>query len=180
LVDPLDGTNNFVIFLPQFGVSIALMERGSPVLGVVHHPLTGALWEAVRGDGARRDGVPIRARHAVDPRWAVVAHVQGYPVGPELSQAVQGAVRAGVKRILTNWAPALDWCLVAEGRVDALVSLDSEPEDLHAGALIAREAGATVTDFAGRPYTPGAARVVAAGDPSLHAALVDRLKEFAS
>jgi myo-inositol-1(or 4)-monophosphatase len=180
LIDPLDGTNNFVVDMPQIGVSIALMEQGSPVLGVVHHPITETLWEAVRSGGARRNGAAIDARHAVEPRRAVVAHIQGYPVGPDLSQAVQGLLRAAVKRVLTNWAPALDWCLVAEGRVDALVSLDSEPEDLHAGVLIAQEAGAIVTDFAGRPYTPGAARVLGAGAPALHTALVDRLREFAS
>src|SRR5439155_2134968 len=74
LVDPLDGTNNFVVDVPQIGVSIALMEQGSPLIGVVYHPITETLWEAVRDGGARRIGGAIAARHAVEPRRAVVAH----------------------------------------------------------------------------------------------------------
>lgn len=171
LVDPLDGTNNFVCGIPQFGVSIALLQGEEAVLGAIYQPMTDVLWEARRGAGARRDGAPIRAATRVDPRRAVVAAVQGYPVGDEVAAAVGGALRGQVKRVLTNWAPALDWCLLAEGRIAALVSLDSEHEDQVAGTLIAREAGALVTDLAGGPHTPAHGRILAAGRPAVHAHL---------
>lgn len=170
LVDPLDGTNNFVAGIPQVGVSIALLRDDEALLGVVYQPLVDVLWEARRGGGARRNGVPIRATPSEGSR-TVVAWVQGYPVGEAEAAAFQGALRGRVKRVLTNWAPALDWCLLAEGRIAAVLSLDSEREDQIAGTLIAQEAGALVTDFAGQPYTPRATRLLAAGDRATHTAL---------
>jgi len=171
VVDPLDGTNNFVADIPQVGVSIALLRGDEALIGVVYQPIVETLWWAQRGTGAYRDGEVIHAPHAVEPRRAVVAWVQGYPVPTETATRYHHALQGRVKRLLTNWAPALDWCLLAEGRIDALVSLDSEREDQAAGLLIAREAGAIVTDLSGRPITSETTRVLASGDARLHEAL---------
>ncbi len=105
---------------------------------------------------------------AGNPLRTVVAYVQGYSVGDELAVNVSDALRGRTKRILTNWAPALDWCLLAEGKIDALVSLDSEREDQLAGTLIAQEAGVQVTGLSGEPYGPQATRILAAGDSVVH------------
>jgi len=168
LVDPLDGTNNFVVGIPQVGVSIALLRGDEPVLAVVYQPMVEVLWEAQRGAGAQRNGITFRVASAGNPLRTVVAYVQGYSVGDELAVNVSDALRGRTKRILTNWAPALDWCLLAEGKIDALVSLDSEREDQLAGTLIAQEAGVHVTGLSGEPYGPQATRILAAGDSVVH------------
>ncbi len=160
VVDPLDGTNNFVLGIPQFGVSVSLLRGWEPVLGVVYHPVAERLWEAASGGGASCDGVPLSPARGADLRRATVAYVQGYPVGRERGEAVQRPLRDAAKRVLTSWAPSLDWCLLAEGKVAAVVSVESEQEDLFAGALIAREAGALLTDFRGEPYASGMAHVL--------------------
>ncbi len=170
-VDPLDGTNNFVSGIPQVGVSIALLRGDETLIGVVYQPITETLWWARRGGGAWRDGEAIKAIHAVEPRRAVVAWVQGYPVPIETAAPFQRVLQGRIKRLLTNWAPALDWCLLADGRIDALISLDSEREDQLAGTLIAREAGALVTDLSGKTYTPRTTRILASGDAGLHTML---------
>ena len=171
IVDPLDGTNNFVVGIPYVGVSIGLMRGDEALLGVIYQPLIDCLWDARRGAGTRRNGEPMAVNGSADIRRAVIAWVQGYPVTAEQSARYQHALHGHVKRVLTNWAPALDWCLLAEGRIDALISLDSEREDQVAGTLIAQEAGVLVTDLDGGPFTPETTRILAARDSALHDAL---------
>ncbi len=179
VVDPLDGTNNFVAGIPQVGVSIALVRGKEAVLGVVYQPMVDVLWQARRGEGARRNGRPIAAAARQDNLGrATVAYVQGYLAGDALALATQRALYGRVKRVLTNWAAALDWCLLAEGRIAAVVSLDSEWEDQVAGALIAQEAGARVTNLAGHPYAPGMTRLLACGNDHIHAALSHLLRDI--
>ncbi|MDP9479916.1 MAG: inositol monophosphatase [Actinomycetota bacterium] len=179
-VDPLDGTNNFVLGLPQFGVSVSLLRSGEPVLGVVYHPVADRLWEAASGVGASCNGVPVSPASQVELRRATVAYVQGYPVGRERGEAVQRPLRDAAKRVLTSWASALDWCLLAEGKVAAVVSMESEQEDLLAGVLIAREAGALLTDFRGEPYLPGMTHMLGAADPGTQGELLRLLAPFAA
>ena len=75
------------------------------------------------------------------------------------------------------WAPALDWCLAASGKIDAVVSYESELEDQYAGTLIALESGITVTDFTGKPYTTDMKKIAAAKS-NLHAPLLDILIKY--
>jgi len=180
VVDPLDGTNNVVAGIPQVGVSIALLPSEEAVLDVTYQPMADVLWQARRGEGARRNGQPIAvATRQDDLGRATVAYVQGYLADDALGPAVQRALHGGVKRVLTNWAAALDWCLLAEGRIAAVVSLDSEREDQVAGTLIAQEAGARVTDVTGQPYAPGMTRLLACGNDQIHAALSRLLRDIA-
>ncbi len=82
VVDPLDGTNNFVAGIPQVGVTIALVRGKEAVLGVVYQPMADVLWQARRGEGARRNGRPIAAAMRQDDLTrATVAYVQGYLAG---------------------------------------------------------------------------------------------------
>jgi len=179
VVDPLDGTNNFVAGIPQVGVSIALVRGEEAVLGVVYQPMADVLWQARRGEGARRNGRPITAAIRQDDLTrATVAYVQGYLASDARALAVQRALYGRVKRVLTNWAAALDWCLLAEGRIAAVVSLESEHEDQVAGTLIAQEAGARVTDLDSQPYAPGMTRLLACGNDHIHAALSHLLRDI--
>ena len=172
LVDPLDGTNNFAIELPYVGVAVSLLHQGVPIVAATCDPLVGTVWSAVAGTGAWRNGAPIRVNPTRPPERAVVAFVQGYPVPPDVGDRLRGAVGKLVKRVLTNWAPARDWCLLASGGIDAVISLDSEAEDQLGGALIAREAGARLGDFAGRPASPTAPRLLATASTELEQRLL--------
>ncbi|MDQ2715140.1 MAG: inositol monophosphatase [Chloroflexota bacterium] len=171
VVDPLDGTNNFVGGIPQFGVSIALTHRQETLLGVVYQPMTDTLWRAYHGKGAWRNNTVLTCNATSDLQRAVIASIQGYLALADLSKAVQQVLQDRVKRVVTNWAPSLDWCLLAEGRIAALVSLDSEREDQLAGTCIAQEAGVLVTDLTGSPYHSSMPRLLAAGHPVLHETL---------
>lgn len=176
LVDPLDGTNNFAIDSPYVGVAVTLLHHGVPVVAAIHNPIVGTIWSAHAGGGAYRDGTPIQVNPSRPPESAVVAFVQGYPVPRSTAWRFHEALFGQVKRVLTNWAPALDWCLLAHGGIDALISLESESEDQLGGALIACEAGALLTDFSGRLTDPSASRALAAASPAMQRHLLDRLQ----
>jgi myo-inositol-1(or 4)-monophosphatase len=175
LIDPLDGTNNFAIDFPYVGVAVTLLRQGTPVVAVVHNPLLGTTWTAIAGGGARRDGAPIQVGASRSPERAVVAYVQGYSSDHTTTARTLGVLSGRVKRVLSNWAPALDWCLLAHGGIDAVISLDSEAEDQLGGALIAREAGALLVDLAGHDAAPSAPRLLAAASPAMRDYLVDCL-----
>ena len=152
-VDPLDGTNNFAIGLPIYGVSIALLHRGVPVVAAVHESHHGMTSVAMRGDGGDVDGVPlgVAAPKAVDRLH--VSWVKGHDVPKTAAvMALKNRVDAACRRVFSLWAPAVGWAMLARGDLDAVVLYDSEGEDLYAGLLLAREAGAAVVDFDGRPF----------------------------
>ena len=79
----------------------------------------------------------------------------------KLSEELEREIENSARRKLSMWAPALDWCLAASGKIDGLVSFESEPEDQYAGTLIALEAGLNVSDFKGNPYKTGMKRIAA-------------------
>lgn len=149
LVDPLDGTKEFLKGLPEYTVNIALVEDGEPILGVIGIPPLGHLYLAARGSGARRmaggEVVPLAARPVERPRKAVVsrshlsAETEALLARLEISEVVQRG-------------SSLKLCAVAEGAADVYPRLGPTCLwDTAAGAAIAREAGCAVVDLAGRP-----------------------------
>ncbi|HWE90955.1 MAG TPA: inositol monophosphatase family protein [Pseudonocardiaceae bacterium] len=160
LVDPLDGTNNVAIGLHAYVVGIALCHHGVPVVGVVHDPIAGHTWSAVRGRGALGPTGPFtrtRRRPAGDP---VIAWVQGYGVArrDETARSIRLGLESGARRVLQLWAPLLCWVMLARGDIDGFVGYRAGIVDLPAGALIAREAGITIYDFDGSPFDDGVGR----------------------
>jgi myo-inositol-1(or 4)-monophosphatase len=158
VVDPLDGTTNYLYGHPGFGVSIALEREGLPVLGVVNDPVHEELFTAIGGGGARRNGAPIRPSRTTELGSALVA--TGFSYDPRRREA-QGAVLAAVidhiRDIRRMGAAAVDLCSVACGRVDAFYERGLKHWDMSAGALIAAEAGARVAAIGGGPVAPGSA-----------------------
>jgi myo-inositol-1(or 4)-monophosphatase len=146
LVDPLDGTGNFAHGNPNYAISIALLRVGDPVVGVVHAPETGETFTAVEGRGAAENGKPIRTtdRSALGESMLL----SGYDPDGSFLRAFYQETR-GVRRI---GAAALNLCYLASGTADAVWEHDTYSWDVAAGLLIAREAGATVTDQHGDPY----------------------------
>ena len=176
LVDPLDGTTNFVHGFPIVGVSIALVHDGVPVVGVVHAPFLGDVWVAARGAGAtveRPDGriEPIRVS-AVPAERAVVS--TGFPFRrKDALPRYLRAMHAGLERfedLRRPGAAALDLAWVAAGVFDGFFELGLAPWDVAAGGLLVEEAGGVVTDWAGGPdYLNGD---ILAGSPAVHAELL--------
>jgi myo-inositol-1(or 4)-monophosphatase len=152
VVDPLDGTTNFLFGIPQFAVSVAAEIEGSPAVGVVVHPSHGEIWAARRGGGARLNGSPCRvASGRSSLPTALVATGFGYRSARREWQAeVARRVIPSVRDIRRFGSAALDLCWTAGGRYDAYYEWGLNPWDLAAGALICEEAGGRVEALPGR------------------------------
>lgn len=145
-VDPIDGTVNFVHGIPGFCVSIAAQVDGHSIAAVVASPLHGEVFTATLGGGAFLDGAPIRCARPASLDRAVIATGFGYDPARRTRQAEAVArVIGAIADIRRFGAAAVDLCWVACGRVDGYWEVGLNPWDHAAGALIAREAGATVT-----------------------------------
>ncbi len=149
IVDPIDGTVNFLYGLPCYAVSVAAAVDGTVVAGAVHNVATGEVYSAAAGSGATvaRGGVTVAlsASEAVEVSRALVATGFSYSASWRRQQAViLGRVLPQVRDIRRMGSAALDLCAVAEGRVDAYYEHGTHPWDWAAGALVAAEAGAVV------------------------------------
>ena len=147
VIDPLDGTGNFAHGNPNYSVSIALVEDGEPVMGVVYVPETDEVFSAIAGREAHKDGVRLETTDREDLDESML--ISGYdPDGSFLSHFYQEA--RGVRRL---GSAALSMCFLAAGSTDATWEYDTYPWDVAAGIVIAEAAGATITDQRGDPYT---------------------------
>jgi myo-inositol-1(or 4)-monophosphatase len=148
VVDPLDGTTNYLYGFPAYGVSIAAEVDGVPMVGVVHDPVHGETFSARRGGGAWLNGAPLvidRASTAPDLATALVGTGFSYDAANRRRQADELAfVLPSVRDIRRAGAAALDLCWVAAGRLDGFFERGLQPWDLAAGAVVATEAGALV------------------------------------
>jgi myo-inositol-1(or 4)-monophosphatase len=173
LVDPIDGTVNYLYGIPQYAVSIAAQREGDAVAGVVHNPATGETWTATRGGGAFLNGEPIHESGCDRLELALVATGFGYDASRRARQAaILQQILPSVRDIRRAGAASLDLCSVAMGRVDGYYERGLGPWDLAAGALIAEEAGAVVGGLAGAQAGP---ELVIAAGPALFTALHDLL-----
>jgi myo-inositol-1(or 4)-monophosphatase len=174
VVDPIDGTVNYLYGLPEYAVSIAAEVDGTTVVGVVHNPTSGQTWTAIRGRGAVLDGRSIRESGCDRLDRALIATGFGYDARRRARQAdVLRHVLPKVRDIRRVGAASLDLCAVASGLVDGYYERGLATWDLAAGCLIAEEAGAIVAGISGRAAGPDL--VIAAG-PALFPALHDLLE----
>ncbi|HLT40515.1 MAG TPA: inositol monophosphatase family protein [Enhygromyxa sp.] len=176
VVDPLDGTTNFLSGIPHFAVSIALREDGETVCGVVYQPLTDEMFAAARGAGATRNGVALRVSSR--DRWEQVVLGTGVPHrGSRYHRsfaAELATVRERVAGIRRFGSAALDLAWVACGRYDGFWERGLHPWDVAAGNLLVREAGGVVTGI-DEQHDPDTGISVTAATPWLHAELVGLL-----
>jgi len=176
VVDPLDGTLNFLHGFPFYSVSIALAHEGEPVLGVVFDPVRGELFAAERGSGARANGRRLGVSATATLGTALLT--TGFPYSrfsqPDnnLREFAHMSLRA--REIRRSGSAALELCYVAAGRTDGHWELELNAWDLAAGAVILREAGGAVTDWQGQPWRLEQGRV-AASNGTLHAELLREL-----
>jgi myo-inositol-1(or 4)-monophosphatase len=153
-IDPLDGTNNFVLGIPNFSISIALLHQKTLFAGVVYAPMIDRVYSAVKDKGAYFDGHKLfvsKEENINNVTLAYSCSYQKYQTSTPL--LTEKFYRAEGKRILSNWSPAFDFCMLASGRLEAIIYDGAEIPDFAAGKLLAREAGAMITDFEGREET---------------------------
>lgn len=180
IVDPLDGTTNFLHGYPQYAVSIGVYHVGEPAAAVVLNVARGDLFTARAGNGAYLNGKRIEVSRPSSPDRALIG--TGFPFKRpdmlpayakqfvEISRHTAGIRRAG--------SAALDLADVACGRFDGFWELDLAPWDVAAGMILIREAGGVVTDLSGNPGNPAYGPVVA-GNPDIHLWLLDALRRAA-
>jgi myo-inositol-1(or 4)-monophosphatase len=176
IIDPLDGTTNFVHSFPFFAVSIALRVDNGLVMGIVYNPVMDEYFEAVKGEGAFLNRRPIRVSQTGDLRESLMATGFPYRVYKEPEPMIElfkrMIVRAqGVRR---PGAASLDLCYVASGRLDGFWEEGLYPWDTAAGSIIVTEAGGIVSDYRGEAYSPFQKSIVAA-NPIIHPKMLEVL-----
>ena len=174
IVDPLDGTRSFAHGYPMVCVSVALEIEGRLEVGVVYDPLRDELFQAVRGQGAFLNDRPIQASEAESLEQSLLVTGFPYHLAEFDSSALFGLFRdfvvasGGIRR---DGSAALDFCYIACGRLDGYWEFFLHPWDAAAGALIAAEAGALVTNLAGADYDIRVAEVLAC-TPKIQPAMI--------
>ena len=152
VVDPLDGTTNFLYGIPQWAVSVAVEDDAGPLAGVVYDPVAGELFRAGRGGGAELNGEPVRVRECRDLARALVATGFGYDSERRRGQAEAAAqILPRVRDIRRAGAAALDLAWLAAGRLDGYWERGLKPWDWAAGRLLVEEAGGALAEMDGEP-----------------------------
>ncbi|MGH7309331.1 MAG: inositol monophosphatase family protein [Candidatus Rokuibacteriota bacterium] len=150
IVDPIDGTQNFVRHIPLWATLIALEEAGDVTVGVIHNPVTGDLYAARRGAGASLNGAPLRVSSRADLGEAQLVHA-GLDI-LRLGGYWEGFVRlVDATARQRGFGDYYGYTLVAEGKAEVYLEADLKPWDLAACRLLVEEAGGRFTDFEGRP-----------------------------
>lgn len=163
VVDPLDGTTNFAHGMPLYSISIAVLHRGEPIAGGVFAPALGEMYLAARGQGATRNGSPIRVSGVDSVGDALI--VTGFPYNRReiLDWLVErvGRALANGQGLLRLGSAALDFSYLAAGHIDVFYEVNLKPWDMAAGVLLVREAGGKVTALDGTPFDLFAGRMLA-------------------
>ncbi len=151
VIDPLDGTSNFLHGIPHFCVSIALLDQQEPVLGVVYDPMRNEIFSAVKGSGAQLNERRIRIGQRAELKGAML--ITGF-APRQRSRAVKqleclGALLQEAEDVRRTGSAALDLAYVACGRADAYFEAGVMPWDIAAGVLLVREAGGRCCDYRG-------------------------------
>jgi myo-inositol-1(or 4)-monophosphatase len=156
VVDPLDGTTNFVLHVPFFGVSIALMDGNDVLFGIITCPPTGERFIAARGQGAERNGHPLRMIKPRPLREAIIGYGYSHSLPSLLSSfAMAKQISIHTRSVRHAGSTALDLAYVAAGRLDAIVIAGPiNLWDVAAGVAIVRESGGVVEDAKQKSWLP--------------------------
>jgi myo-inositol-1(or 4)-monophosphatase len=177
-IDPLDGTVNYAHGVPVFAVSIAYAQDGIVQLGVIYDPMLDECFSAERGKGAWRNDLPIHVSPANELDQSLL--VTGFPydirTNPENNLEHYKAFSLRSQGVRRFGSAALDLCYVASGRLDGYWEIRLSSWDIAAGALIAQEAGAIVTDVIGQPSHLDPPCSVVAANPHIHAQMMQVLR----
>jgi len=173
IVDPLDGTTNYVHRVPHYAVSLALEHHGNVLVGAVYDPTSDECFTAAAGQGARLNGQPITTSPVVDLSEALA--VSGFPNkvlpdSPDLLVFLKAVLHC--QSVRRTGCASLNLCYLAAGRFDVCWNYSTKIWDVAAGVLIIREAGGTVTSPSGGEFVLEDAHLLAAATPTLHRQLL--------
>jgi myo-inositol-1(or 4)-monophosphatase len=172
IVDPLDGTTNYVHRIPEFAVSLALERDGEVLAGCVFNPVANECYTASRGGGAFLNGRRIAVSRATSLAQALVAASFPPKVEPGSRPLLDfQRVIVACHSIRRTGSAALNLCYVAAGRFDAYFARETKTWDVAAGSLLIQEAGGLITALDGRPLNLSRPQFLAAATPELHAEL---------
>lgn len=176
IIDPLDGTTNYAHHFPYFSVSIALLQHGTPIVGIVYNPISDEMFSAELGHGAWLNDSPIRVSQTPTLKQSLLCTGFPYNMKQENNNIAQyGKLVKQTQGVLRVGAAALDLCHVACGRIDGFWEMSLKPWDMAAGALIVTEAGGTVTGIKQSKLDLMDGEIVASNG-ILHQALLKELK----
>ncbi|MBI5621897.1 inositol monophosphatase [Candidatus Falkowbacteria bacterium] len=154
VIDPLDGSNNFVCGIPNFAVSIALLKQNTLEVGVIQVPLSGQIYWAARNQGAYVGDLPnqpLRVSAAREINCSTIAVGMGYDAVPMRQTIYNRLAAIRFQRVLSGWCSTLEHAVLAAGKIELALQYKGEQYDFLAGKIIMREAGAIITDLAGQP-----------------------------
>ena len=181
VIDPLDGTHNYLRGIPHFSVSIALLEKGVPIHAVVFDPLRDELYTASKGDGAYLNDRRMRVSKRENLGGAMIA--TGFPfrqrehLTPQLDMT--RAILGQAEDIRRSGSAAMDLAYVAADRYDDYFEIGLQPCDMAAAVLLVHEAGGRYCDFAGRDGIPASGNIIA-GNLNVAKAMVDAIGQQAT
>ena len=174
IIDPIDGTTNFIHSFPYFCVSIAYVEKKDIRLGVIYNPMTNEMFMAEKGKGATLNGEPIKVAEEIDLDKSLVSTaIPKSDLGIKLLLAIHSKVRG----IRSPGAAALQLAYVAAGRLSAFWEKDLNAWDIAAGALILSEAGGCISDMNGNTYTLETRNILGTNSLS-HTKMLEIMEEF--
>jgi len=155
IVDPLDGTSNFVLGIANFSVSIGLFKGNVAVAGVVVNPILNQVYFSRVNQGAFLNKKRIRVSKEDNIKKATISYDcdYGHYLEKYFRKLLGKLEKKRVKRIMINMSPALDLCRLASGKIEAVINNGNEIYDIAAGKLILKEAGGLITDFKGKKET---------------------------
>jgi myo-inositol-1(or 4)-monophosphatase len=176
IIDPLDGTNNYIHGMPHFAVSIGYYQKGQGVLGIVTCPATGDWYVAGHGEGAWFNGQQIHVSKAQGLEQAMIA-CGFYYDRDQMMQSTLDTIgdlfRCQIHGIRRCGAAALDLAYVAAGWFDAFFEFQLSPWDIAAGAVLIQEAGGEISDCKGQPVALNRPSSICASNGNLHPAMLD-------
>lgn len=185
VIDPLDGTNNFVNGIPIYAVSIALMHKGESIVGVVYNPLSGECFFAGKEQGAFLIDFRINplkkylletSTNTKEMSECIFSPAPVYGAQSRFETQLSAFKKniVGARAVRRLGSAALELCYVANGNFDSYWEKNLKPWDTAAAMLICQEAGVKVTDFDGKPYTPFKDSVIASASP-LHEKILGKI-----
>jgi myo-inositol-1(or 4)-monophosphatase len=177
VVDPLDGTANYLRGYPQYAVSVALVVGGEPVVGTILDPCRNEFFAAIRGRGARLNGAALQCAERARPIDALAATVFPKPTSPRMASYLGefGRVLRSFGGVRRSGSMALELAYLAAGRIDAFWEHDMGAWDAAAGIVLLREAGAGIEARDGRPLLES--RSLAASTPAMREAFAALLSQ---
>ncbi|MPM05637.1 Inositol-1-monophosphatase [bioreactor metagenome] len=179
IIDPLDGTTNYIHGIPLYSISIALMKENELFAGVVHEPNLNETFHAVKGEGAFLNGKPIQVTaisSMKDSLWATGFPYHDFDKIDEYMEFIKYSIKHthGLRRL---GSAAIDLVYTAAGRIDGFFEFGLNPWDVAAGALIVQEAGGVVSDFSGNNGFVFNKEIIAC-NPALYKEFFEKFREI--